>query len=328
MDLAVAIAGARDHLGPLAAQKQLQVDVHVDASLTGIVLDPAKFRQVLYNYMSNALKFTPDGGRVTVRARPEDPRRFRVEVEDTGPGIAPGDLSRLFVAFQQLETGRSKAHQGTGPGLALTKRLVSRRREDRSASPPPWESAACSTRCSPAWPGSRRDCYAGPGRGTSHGHRPDAKRRGVTTAATVEQLAQSPAACLGALIAESEAAGLRFVRRLADEWTDGTNRFDRAGEALFIGRIAGEVVGVCGLNVDPYTTAPATGRVRHLYVGVAHRRRGVGGRLVASVIEAARGRFDHLRLRTHNPEAAALYERLGFRRRDDVADCTHVMELR
>jgi ribosomal protein S18 acetylase RimI-like enzyme len=61
---------------------------------------------------------------------------------------------------------------------------------------------------------------------------------------------------------------------------------------------------------------------------VAHRRRGVGGRLVASVIEAARGRFDHLRLRTHNPEAAALYERLGFRRRDDVADCTHVMELR
>jgi signal transduction histidine kinase len=124
MDLAVTIAGARDYLGPLAAQKQLQVDVHVDPSQTGIVVDPAKFRQVLYNYMSNALKFTPDGGRVTVRARPEDPRRFRVEVEDTGPGIAPGDLGRLFVAFQQLETGPSKAHQGTGLGLALTKRLV------------------------------------------------------------------------------------------------------------------------------------------------------------------------------------------------------------
>ena len=150
----------------------------------------------------------------------------------------------------------------------------------------------------------------------------------MTTVAIVERLAQSPAACLGALIAESEAAGLRFVRRLADEWTDGTNRFDRAGEALFVARIGDEVVGVCGLNVDPYATAPATGRVRHLYVGVAHRRRGVGGRLVAGVIEAARGRFDHLRLRTRNPEAAALYERLGFRRRDDVADCTHVMELR
>ena len=124
VDLAAAIAAARDHLGPLAAQKQLQVDVHVDPGLTGIVLDPAKFRQVLYNYLSNALKFTPDRGRVTVRARPEDPRRFRVEVEDTGPGIAPGDLGRLFVAFQQLETGRSQAHQGTGLGLALTKRLV------------------------------------------------------------------------------------------------------------------------------------------------------------------------------------------------------------
>jgi GNAT superfamily N-acetyltransferase len=100
----------------------------------------------------------------------------------------------------------------------------------------------------------------------------------------VERLAAPPAECLGALIADSEGHGLRFVRRLADDWAGGTNRFDRPGEALFVARIAGEVVGVCGLNVDPYETAPAIARVRHLYVLAAHRRHGVGRDLVSAVV--------------------------------------------
>jgi ribosomal protein S18 acetylase RimI-like enzyme len=144
---------------------------------------------------------------------------------------------------------------------------------------------------------------------------------------SIERLDAPPADCLGALIAESERYGLRFVRRLAEEWTSGANRFDRPGEALFVARIAREVVGVCGLNVDPYAGEQSAGRVRHLYVLSVYRRRGVGQRLVAEVIEASRSRFDNLRLRTQNPAAAQLYERLGFRRRDDVRDCTHVMDL-
>jgi ribosomal protein S18 acetylase RimI-like enzyme len=147
-------------------------------------------------------------------------------------------------------------------------------------------------------------------------------------AVVVERLVQSPAEGLGALIAESEAGGLRLVRRLVDEWTSGANRFDRPGEALFVARIAGEIVGVCGLNLDPYAAAPTIGRVRHLYVSLAHRRRGIGRRLMAEVVAAARGRFERLHLRTTNPAAAALYERLGFRRLDDVPDCTHVLDLR
>jgi GNAT superfamily N-acetyltransferase len=143
----------------------------------------------------------------------------------------------------------------------------------------------------------------------------------------IERLSEPPAACLGALIAESERDGLRFVRRLAEEWTSGANRFDKPGEALFVARRAGHVVGVCGLNVDPYAPTPNVGRVRHLYVLAAHRRHGVGGQLVAKVIRTARGRFEALRLRTGNPAAAGLYERLGFRRRADVADCSHVLEL-
>jgi len=143
----------------------------------------------------------------------------------------------------------------------------------------------------------------------------------------IERLNESPADCLAALTIESEQHGLRFVRRLAAEWTSGANRFDRPGEALFVARIAGQVVGVCGLNVDPYAARENVGRVRHLYVLTAYRRLGVGRDLVAEVIEAARGRFDSLHLRTGNPAAAQLYERLGFRRCVDVDDYTHVMKL-
>jgi GNAT superfamily N-acetyltransferase len=132
---------------------------------------------------------------------------------------------------------------------------------------------------------------------------------------------------LEALVVESERDGLRFLRRLADEWASGANRFDRAGEALFAALLDGRLVGVCGLNVDPYAASPLVGRVRHLYVLTAHRRLGVGRRLVEEVIRVARNHFDTLRLRTHNPAAARLYEALGFRA-GGAADCTHAMELR
>jgi GNAT superfamily N-acetyltransferase len=144
----------------------------------------------------------------------------------------------------------------------------------------------------------------------------------------VERLLAPPGDLLGALITESETHGLRFVRRLADEWASGTTRFDRPGEAFFVARLSGEVVGVCGLSVDPHAAAPGVARVRHLYVLSAYRRAGVGRDLVTAVVQSARGRFARLRLRTHHPGAARLYERLGFHPTADVPDCTHVMDLR
>jgi PAS domain S-box-containing protein len=107
--------------------KRISMACEVDPTLDKfgeIVLDPARLKQVAYNYVSNALKFTPEGGRVVVRALPEGDDSFRIEVQDTGPGIEPRDLGQLFVEFQQLETGAAKRHQGTGLGLALTRRLV------------------------------------------------------------------------------------------------------------------------------------------------------------------------------------------------------------
>jgi len=67
---------------------------------------------------SNALKFSPDEGYVTVRIGPEDANHFRIEVEDRGVGIKPEDLGQLFVEFEQLDASMAKKHAGTGLGLA------------------------------------------------------------------------------------------------------------------------------------------------------------------------------------------------------------------
>jgi ribosomal protein S18 acetylase RimI-like enzyme len=145
--------------------------------------------------------------------------------------------------------------------------------------------------------------------------------------AVIERLSGEPADLLRGLVAESERQGFRFVRRLVDEWTDGVARFDRPGEVLFAARSGGDVIGVCGLTVDPYEHDPRVGRVRHLYVLVSHRRAGVGEHLVADVVDTARRHFDRLHLRTTSPAAARLYERLGFRPTRSASHRTHTLTL-
>jgi len=124
VDLPAVLKETTDILHMALQRKGITVSAQIDPSLGDLQLDPARLKQVLYNYLSNAIKFTAAGGRVQVRAMPEGPEHFRIEVEDNGIGIAPADLQRLFVDFQQLDAGYSKQHQGTGLGLALTRRLV------------------------------------------------------------------------------------------------------------------------------------------------------------------------------------------------------------
>ena len=83
-----------------------------------------RLRQVLYNYLSNAIKFSHEGGRVAVRALTAGAEAFRIEVQDWGIGISEEDHDRLFVEFQQLDSSTTKEVTGTGLGLALTKRIV------------------------------------------------------------------------------------------------------------------------------------------------------------------------------------------------------------
>jgi GNAT superfamily N-acetyltransferase len=132
---------------------------------------------------------------------------------------------------------------------------------------------------------------------------------------------------LADLVAESETAGLRFLRRLVVDWESGHNRFAGPGEAFFAAVSGPRVVGVCGLNADPYAAVPGVGRVRRLYVLAAFRRSGVGRRLVRAVVAAARGPFQQLRLRTDGEAAARFYVALGFQPCAGVPDCTHTLRL-
>lgn len=133
---------------------------------------------------------------------------------------------------------------------------------------------------------------------------------------------------LESLVEESEAEGIFPLGRLVREWGTGENRFDQPGETLFAAVDEdSRLLGVCGLNRDPYLDDPDVGRVRHLYVARAGRGRGVGGRLVRTVIEAARGRFTRLRLRTDCSIAARFYQSLGFERLANDPTATHALRL-
>ncbi len=126
IDLPALLNSTVDSLRGLAARKHITLEVESDPALEPLVLDPVRLRQVLYNYLSNGIKFTESGGRVRVRAKPAGPEHFQLEVEDSGIGIRPEDLPSLFQTFKQLDASTSKRFPGTGLGLALTKELVAR----------------------------------------------------------------------------------------------------------------------------------------------------------------------------------------------------------
>ena len=118
------IGEVRDVLRTLMSRKRINVTVDVDEQVTDVITDSAKLKQVLYNYLSNALKFTPEEGSVNIRALAEGPDFFRIDVRDSGIGIKQEDMHRLFIEFQQLDASMAKKYQGTGLGLALTKRMA------------------------------------------------------------------------------------------------------------------------------------------------------------------------------------------------------------
>jgi GNAT superfamily N-acetyltransferase len=129
-------------------------------------------------------------------------------------------------------------------------------------------------------------------------------------------------------LAETAAGeGHVFVERMRSEWNVGVNRFDRPGESVFVARVDGAIVGVCGLNIDPFLDDPAVGRLRHLYVDPDHRRAGIGRSLVDECRRAALQHFDVVRLRTFNPAADAFYRAVGFTRVQDET-ATHIWRVR
>ena len=100
----------------------MRLDCEFDPALAEVTVDPLRLRQIVFNYVSNAYRFVPDGGHIVVRTIAEGPDWFRLEVEDSGVGVAASELGRLFAEVSTVPG--SRLARGTGFGLALTRRLV------------------------------------------------------------------------------------------------------------------------------------------------------------------------------------------------------------
>ena len=110
-----------------AHQHNLQIAVEVSPAvsrLPPIEADERKIKQILFNLLSNAAKFTPDGGTITVSADLVGEEKLRVSVRDTGIGIASEDQARIFESFEQVDSSYGRQQQGTGLGLPLVKLMV------------------------------------------------------------------------------------------------------------------------------------------------------------------------------------------------------------
>jgi PAS domain S-box-containing protein len=124
LQLAPVVAAAIETLMPAAAAKELKVQPVLDPNAGLVAGDPDRLRQVAWNLFSNAVKFTPRGGRVTVRVARADDSGVQLVVEDTGEGIDPGFVGHVFERFRQGDSSNTRSHGGLGLGLAVVRHLV------------------------------------------------------------------------------------------------------------------------------------------------------------------------------------------------------------
>ena len=118
------LEGAESTMRPLATRKAIDLRVQTNGPIPLFDMDPVRIRQVILNLVGNAIKFTPEGGQVWLRADALD-EAVRIEVGDTGPGIPAEDHERIFLEFEQARTtGAADKPEGTGLGLALAKKFV------------------------------------------------------------------------------------------------------------------------------------------------------------------------------------------------------------
>src|SRR6187551_1695152 len=106
------------------AAKQLNISTELAAKEYHILADCIRLQQVFWNLINNAVKFTPQGGQITIRTFHDKAGRFHFEIEDTGIGIEPQRLASLFQPFEQADPSVSRQFGGLGLGLAISKRLV------------------------------------------------------------------------------------------------------------------------------------------------------------------------------------------------------------
>lgn len=123
VDVAHAVDAAVDAVRPMAEAKGLTLTREIPTLRQHVTGDAARIQQVVWNILTNAVKFTPRGGRVSV-AVSETPSRVRITVTDTGQGIEPDQIPHVFERYRQADSSPSRRHGGLGLGLALVKHFV------------------------------------------------------------------------------------------------------------------------------------------------------------------------------------------------------------
>jgi len=121
-DVKTAIKETLSVLNSLAMKKNINIKMEINADLM-LNADLRRFKQIMYNLVSNAIKFTENDGKITVKAFYED-INIKVEVHDNGIGISPNDRNKIFKSFRQLDSSFTRKQEGTGLGLTLTKKLI------------------------------------------------------------------------------------------------------------------------------------------------------------------------------------------------------------
>ncbi|MBI3760059.1 MAG: two-component sensor histidine kinase, partial [Deltaproteobacteria bacterium] len=113
-----------DFMRPQADKKNLQLACEFAPDLPNITTDRGRLRQILFNLLSNAIKFTPEGGQVTLRVYSPADGGLRIEVSDTGPGVAAEHHAVIFEKFRQIDQSETREFAGTGLGLAIARELT------------------------------------------------------------------------------------------------------------------------------------------------------------------------------------------------------------
>lgn len=108
-----------------ALQKQIQINCNVEENIPDLLVDERRILQVLINLLNNAVKFTPEGGKVTLDVSYQEANScVLLAIADTGIGISPENMKKLFQPFIQIDSNLNRQYEGTGLGLALAKRIV------------------------------------------------------------------------------------------------------------------------------------------------------------------------------------------------------------
>lgn len=128
------------------------------------------------------------------------------------------------------------------------------------------------------------------------------------------------------LVDASEKEGFVFVRRFVDEWVSGENIFDKPGEFIVGAYDANSIIGICGVNKDPYTALSGVARLRHLYVDIDYRDNGIGRQLVRYCLRKASMYFQTIRLRSASSNTDQFYKSAGFKLVSE-STATHKMRL-